>query len=106
MCYKVAVVGATGNVGREILNILYERKFPAIEVIALASEASIGREVSYGDDEILPVKALNHFDFKDMHLGFFSPGGDVSAEHVPRAAAAGCVVIDNTSYFRMDPDVP
>lgn len=106
MGYKVAVAGATGNVGREILNILHERNFPADEVIPLASEASIGKEVSYGEDDVLTVQALNHFNFKGTDLGLFSPGGAVSAEHAPRAAAAGCVVIDNTSHFRMDPDVP
>ena len=106
MGYKVAVAGATGNVGREILNILHERNFPADEVIPLASEASIGKEVSYGEDDVLTVQALKHFDFKGTHLGLFSPGGAISAEHAPRAAAAGCVVIDNTSHFRMDPDVP
>ena len=106
MGYKVAVAGATGNVGREILNILHERNFPADEVIPLASEASIGKEVSYGEDDVLTVQALNHFDFKGTDLGLFSPGGAISAEHAPRAASAGCVVIDNTSHFRMDPDVP
>ena len=106
MGYKVAVAGATGNVGREILNILHERNFPADEVIPLASEASIGKEVSYGEDDVLTVQALNNFDFKGTDLGLFSPGGAISAEHAPRAAAAGCVVIDNTSHFRMDPDVP
>ena len=106
MGYKVAVAGATGNVGREILNILHERNFPADEVIPLASEASIGKEVSYGEDDVLTVQALNHFDFKGTDLGLFSPGGVISAQHAPRAAAAGCVVIDNTSHFRMDPDVP
>ncbi len=106
MGYKVAVAGATGNVGREILNILHERNFPADEVIPLASEASIGKEVSYGEDDVLTVQALNHFDFKGTDLGLFSPGGAISAEHAPRAAAAGCVVIDNTSHFRMDPNVP
>ncbi|MED5357399.1 MAG: aspartate-semialdehyde dehydrogenase, partial [Pseudomonadota bacterium] len=106
MGYKVAVAGATGNVGREILNILHERNFPADEVIPLASEASIGKEVSYGEDDVLTVQALNHFNFKGTDLGLFSPGGAISAEHAPRAAAAGCVVIDNTSHFRMDPDVP
>ena len=106
MGYKVVVAGATGNVGREILNILHERNFPADEVIPLASEASIGKVVSYGEDDVLNVQALNHFDFKGTDLGLFSPGGAISAEHAPRAAAAGCVVIDNTSHFRMDPDVP
>ena len=106
MGYRVAIAGATGNVGREILNILHERKFPAAEVVPLASEASIGKDVSYGEEETLKVQALNHYDFKGTDLGLFSPGGAVSAEHAPRAAAAGCVVIDNTSHFRMDPDVP
>ena len=106
MGYRVAVAGATGNVGREILNILHERNFPADEIIPLASEASVGKEVSYGEDETLKVQALKHFDFKCTDIGLFSPGGAISAEHGPRAAATGCVVIDNTSHFRMDPDVP
>ena len=106
MAYRVAVAGATGNVGREILNILHERNFPADEVIPLASEASVGKEVSYGEDETLKVQALKHFDFKGTDIGLFSPGGAISAEHAPRAAAAGCVVIDNTSHFRMDSEVP
>ena len=106
MGYKVAVAGATGNVGREILNILHERDFPADEIFPLASEASLGREVSYGEDDILTVQVLNNFDFKGVDLGLFSPGGAISADQAPRAAAAGCVVIDNTSHFRMDPDVP
>jgi aspartate-semialdehyde dehydrogenase len=106
MGYKIAVVGATGNVGREILNILHERDFPADEIIPLASEASLGREVSYGEDDILTVQVLNNFNFKGVDISLFSPGGAVSAEHAPIAAAAGCVVIDNTSHFRMDPDVP
>ena len=106
MGYRVAVAGATGNVGREILNILHERNFPADEIIPLASEASVGKEVSYGENETLKVQALKHFDFKGTDIGLFSPGGAISAEHAPRAAAAGCVVIDNTSHFRMDPDVP
>jgi aspartate-semialdehyde dehydrogenase len=106
MGYKVAVAGATGNVGREILNILSERDFPADEVIALASERSKGREVSYGDDGVLEVKDLATFDFEGVDIGLFSPGSKVSAEHAPRAAESGCVVIDNTSCFRMDPEVP
>ncbi|MEE2689760.1 MAG: aspartate-semialdehyde dehydrogenase [Pseudomonadota bacterium] len=106
MGYRVAIAGATGNVGREILNILQERNFPVDEVIPLASEASIGKEVSYGEEETIKVQALNYYDFKGTDLGLFSPGGAVSAVHVPRAAAAGCMVIDNTSHFRMDPDVP
>lgn len=106
MGYKVAVIGATGNVGREMLQILAERSFPADEVIALASSRSVGREVSFGEDKILKVQDLATFDFKGVDIALSSPGAKVSAEHSPRAAAAGCVVIDNTSHFRMDPDVP
>jgi aspartate-semialdehyde dehydrogenase len=105
MSLKIAVAGATGNVGREILNILVERKFPATEVVALASRNSVGSKVSYGDKQ-LTVQALEDFDFAGTKIGLFSPGGKVSAIHAPRAAAAGCVVIDNTSHFRMDEDVP
>ncbi len=106
MGYKVAVAGATGNVGRELLQILAERNFPADEVVALASNRSVGREVSYGDKKVLKVQDLEKFDFKGTDIGLFSPGAKVSAIHAPRAAKAGCVVIDNTSQFRMDPDVP
>lgn len=106
MGYKVAVVGATGNVGREILNILDERGFPADEVVALASERSAGKQVSFGDDEILDVQDLAKFDFKGTDIVLSSPGAKVSAEFAPKAAKAGAVVIDNTSQFRMDPDVP
>ena len=106
MGYKVAVVGATGAVGHELLAILAERRFPADEVIALASRRSVGKEVSFGDDEILTVQALEDYDFRDTDIALFSPGARVSAEHAPRAAEAGCVVIDNTSHFRMEPDVP
>jgi aspartate-semialdehyde dehydrogenase len=106
MGYKVAVVGATGNVGRTILETLAEREFPADEVIALASSKSTGVEVSYGEDEVLKVGLLDDFDFKGTDIALFSPGSKVSKKHAPRAAAAGCVVIDNSSQFRMDPDVP
>ena len=106
MGYKVAVVGATGNVGREILQTLYERAFPVDEIVALASERSTGREVSFGDDDVLKVQPLADFDFTGFDVGLFSPGAKVSAQYAPKAAAAGCVVIDNTSQFRMDPDVP
>lgn len=106
MGYRVAVVGATGAVGTEILNILAEQKFPADEVIALASERSLGKEVSYGDDEVLQVQNLETFDFEGVDIGLFSPGASVSAIYAPKAAEAGCVVIDNTSHFRMDEDVP
>lgn len=104
--YKIAVAGATGNVGREILSILAEREFPAKEVVALASRSSVGKEVSFGEDQTLQVQALEDFDFTGTDIGLFSPGGSVSAVQAPRAAKAGCVVIDNTSHFRMDPDVP
>ena len=106
MGYKVAVIGATGNVGREMLQTLVDRKFPVDEVVALASARSVGREVAFGDDKVLKIKDLATFDFKGTDIALSSPGAKISAEHSPRAAAAGCVVIDNTSHFRMDPDVP
>ena len=106
MSYKIAVVGATGNVGREILEILAERNFPASEVVALASRTSQGKQVSYGDDKVLEVQVLDDYDFSDTDIALFSPGSNVSKVHAPRAADAGCVVIDNTSYFRMDPEIP
>ena len=106
MGYRVAVVGATGRVGGEILNILDERKFDVDEVAAVASEHSAGKEVSFGQDNVLKVQALDTFDFNGWDLALFSPGAKVSAEFAPKAAAAGCTVIDNTSHFRMDPDVP
>jgi len=106
MGYKVAVVGATGNVGREVLNILDERGFPADEVVVLASQRSVGKQVSFGDDQVLDVQELTAFDFKGIDIVLSSPGASVSAEFAPRAVKAGAVVIDNTSQFRMDPDVP
>jgi aspartate-semialdehyde dehydrogenase len=106
MGYKVAVVGATGAVGREILTTLSERDFPADDVVALASERSAGSRVSFGEDDELKVQDLSRFDFKGSEIVLSSPGAKVSAEYAPRAAQAGAVVIDNTSYFRMDPDVP
>ena len=106
MGYTVAVVGATGNVGREVLNILSERNFPADEVIALASERSVGSEISFGEDDILKVENLATFDFDGVDIVLSSPGASVSAEFSPKAAAVGAVVIDNTSHYRMDPDVP
>jgi aspartate-semialdehyde dehydrogenase len=106
MGYKVAVVGATGNVGREILNTLDERGFPVDEVVALASERSAKKQVSFGDDQVLDVQDLAKFDFKGTDIVLSSPGAKVSAEFAPKAAKAGAVVIDNTSQFRMDPDVP
>src|SRR5260370_40520698 len=106
MGYRVAVVGATGNVGGEMLSILAEREFPVDEVIALASERSVGKEVSFGEDDILKIKDLDSFDFRGVDIVLSSPGAKISAVHAPRAAKAGAVVIDNTSHFRMDPDVP
>ncbi len=106
MTYRVAVVGATGAVGSEILNILDERDFPADEVTALASVRSAGKEVSFGDRGTLRVEPLEDFDFDGIDIALFSPGAAVSAEFAPKAAAQGCIVVDNTSQFRMDPDVP
>jgi aspartate-semialdehyde dehydrogenase len=105
MGYKVAVVGATGNVGREMLTVLDERKFPADEMVALASRRSVGVEVSYGD-KTLKVKALEHYDFSDVDICLMSAGGSVSKAWSPKIAAQGAVVIDNSSAWRMDPDVP
>jgi len=106
MSYKIAVVGATGNVGREILSILDERKFPASEVVALASANSKGKKVSFGEHKTLTIQVLDDYDFTGTDIALFSPGGAVSAVHAPRAAEAGCIVIDNTSHFRMDADIP
>src|SRR3984893_9715912 len=105
MGYKVAVVGATGNVGREMLNILDERKFPADEVVALASRRSVGVEVSYGD-RTLKVKATEHYDVSAVDICLMSAGGAVPQKWSPKIGAAGTVVIDNSSAWRMDPDVP
>ena len=106
MGYRVAVVGATGAVGREMLKTLHERNFPIKEIAALASGRSAGSKVSFGDKDILTVQSLDAFDFHGWDIGLFSPGAAVSAIHAPRAAEAGCIVIDNTSHFRMEPDVP
>lgn len=104
--YNVAVVGATGNVGRQMLSILAERNFPVGEVYALASKRSVGKEVSFGEKQTLKCQDLATFDFSKADIGLFSPGGAVSAEYAPKAAEAGCVVIDNTSHFRMMEDIP
>ena len=105
--YRVAVVGATGNVGREILNILAERQFPLAEVAAVASPRSTGDIIDFGDTgQELKVKNLDHFDFSGWDIALFAAGSEVSKVHVPRAAQAGCTVIDNSSLYRMDPDVP
>lgn len=105
MGYKIAIAGATGNVGQEILKILHERDFPVDEIVPLASSRSVGKEVSFGDSD-LKVRDLATFDFKGIDIVLSSPGGAVSAQYSPIAAKAGAVVIDNTSHFRMDPDVP
>ena len=106
MGYKVAVVGATGNVGRELLQILAEREFPIDTVVGLASSRSVGAEVSFGEDEIVKVQNLDTYDFKGTDFVLSSAGAKISAEFAPRAARAGAIIIDNTSQFRMDPDVP
>jgi aspartate-semialdehyde dehydrogenase len=105
MGYKVAVVGATGNVGREMLGILAERSFPADEVVPLASRKSHGTDVSFGD-RTLKCKALDHYDFSDVDICLMSAGSSVSKEWSPKIAAAGAVVIDNSSCWRYDADVP
>ena len=106
MGYRLAVVGATGAVGREMLTTLVDREFPIDDVVALASERSAGTQVSFGEDDALDVQDLSRFDFKGIDMVLSSPGAKISAEHSPRAAKSGAVVIDNTSQFRMDPDVP
>ncbi|EAU41398.1 aspartate-semialdehyde dehydrogenase [Fulvimarina pelagi HTCC2506] len=105
MGYKVAIAGATGNVGREMLSILAERNFPADQVVALASRRSVGQEVSYGD-KTLKVKNLEGFDFSDVDVCLMSAGGSVSKEMSPKIGAQGCIVIDNSSAWRYDQDVP
>ncbi|MCL6678484.1 aspartate-semialdehyde dehydrogenase [Sphingomonas sp. RG327] len=107
MGYRVAVVGATGNVGREILNILAERQFPLDEVAAVASASSTGDVIDFGDSgKELKVRNLEHFDFSGWDMALFAAGSEVSKIYVPKAAQAGCTVIDNSSLYRMDPDVP
>ncbi|KUR80189.1 aspartate-semialdehyde dehydrogenase [Novosphingobium sp. FSW06-99] len=107
MGYRVAVVGATGNVGREMLNILAERAFPIDEIAALASSRSQGSEIEFGETgQMLKVQNVDHFDFTGWDMALFAAGSGPTKVHAPRAAAAGCVVIDNSSLYRMDPDVP
>jgi aspartate-semialdehyde dehydrogenase len=107
MGYRVAVVGATGNVGREMLATLAEREFPLEEIVAVASSRSTGTEVEFGETgRTLKCKNLEHFDFAGFDIALFSAGSGPSKEYAPKAAAAGCVVIDNSSLYRMDPDVP
>lgn len=105
MGFKVAIAGATGNVGREMLNILEERGFPADEVVPLASRRSVGTEVSYGD-RTLKVKALDSYDFSDTDICLMSAGGNISKEWSPKIGKQGCVVVDNSSAWRYDADVP
>lgn len=106
MGYNVAVVGATGAVGREMIKTLAEREFPADKVFALASKNSVGKEISYGEDDILTVQSVEGFDFANADIALFSAGSDLAKNLGPKAGAAGCVVIDNSSAFRMDEDVP
>ena len=107
MGYRVVVVGATGNVGREMLNVLAEREFPIEELAAVASSRSTGDEIEFGETgKMLKVRNIEHFDFAGWDIALFSAGSDVSKVYAPKAAAAGCVVIDNSSLYRMDPDVP
>nr|MBT6355115.1 aspartate-semialdehyde dehydrogenase [Pelagibacteraceae bacterium] len=103
--YNVAIAGATGNVGREIIQILEDRDFPIDKLYLLASSRSKGQKIDFKGDEIV-VEDLAEFDFSKVHIGLFSPGGKVSAEFAPKAAKAGCLVIDNTSHFRMHENVP
>ncbi|WPZ04527.1 aspartate-semialdehyde dehydrogenase [Blastomonas marina] len=107
MGYRVVVVGATGNVGREVMQVLAEREFPCDEVAAVASSRSQGSEVEFGDTgKMLKCKNIEHFDFTGWDIALFAAGSDVSKTYAPKAAKAGCVVIDNSSLYRMDPDVP
>jgi aspartate-semialdehyde dehydrogenase len=105
MGYKVVVAGATGNVGREMLNILAEREFPVDEIAALASRKSLGTEVSFGD-KTLKTKDLDTFDFTGWDIALFAVGSEATKTYAPKAAAAGCVVIDNSSLYRYDPEIP
>ena len=105
MSYKVVIVGATGNVGREILNILHERAFPIEKIAALASRRSIGTEVSFGD-KTLKTADLATFDFAGWDIALFAVGSEATKEYAPKSAAAGCIVIDNSSLYRYDPSVP
>jgi aspartate-semialdehyde dehydrogenase len=106
MAYKVAVIGATGNVGREMLKVLAQRQFPISEVVALASPRSVGREVSFGEDHVLKIKAMDYYDFKGTDIVLMSAGSDVAREWAPKIAAQGAMVIDNSSAWRMDRQVP
>ena len=106
MSYNIAVVGATGAVGREMLQTLFERKFPVKNIFALASRSSVGKEVSFGDDKILKVSSVDDFNFEKADIALFSAGSDIAKKFGPKAGAKGCIVIDNSSCFRMDDKVP
>ena len=106
MSYNVAIVGATGAVGREMIKTLAEREFPVDKVFALASKNSVGKEISYGEDDILTVQSVDAFDFANADIALFSAGSELAKQLGPKAGATGCVVIDNSSAFRMDEDVP
>ena len=107
MGYRVVVVGATGNVGREMLNILSEREFPIDEIAAVASARSTGTDIEFGETgRMLKVRNIEHFDFTGWDIALFAAGSGPTKIHAPRAAASGCVVIDNSSLYRMAPDVP
>jgi len=105
MGYRVVIVGATGNVGREMLSILHERQFQVDEIAVLASRRSLGTQVSFGD-KTLVTKDLETFDFSGWDIALFAIGSDGTKKHAPRAASPGCVVIDNSSLYRYDPQVP
>ena len=106
MSYNIAIVGSTGAVGREMLETLSYRKFPCKNVYALASKSSLGKEVSFGEDKVLKVQALEDFDFSKADIALFSAGSDVSKKFAPIAGKNKCIVVDNSSFFRMDKDVP
>ena len=106
MTYNIAVVGATGAVGREMLQTLSERNFPINNIYALASKSSIGKEVSFGDSKVLKIKPVDDFNFEDVDIALFSAGSEIAKKFGPIAGKKGCIVIDNSSYFRMDDEVP
>ena len=106
MSYNIAVVGATGAVGREMLQTLFERKFPVKNIFALASRSSVGKEVSFGDNKILKVSSVDDFNFEKADIALFSAGSDIAKKFGPKAGAKGCIIIDNSSCFRMDDKVP
>ncbi len=104
--FNIAVIGGTGNVGREILSILAERSFPVKEIFAVASSSSLGKEVSFGEKEILKIVTIDSLDFSKIDFAFFAAGSEVSKKYAKKAADAGCIVIDKSSLFRMNKDVP